>query len=145
MNIREYINKLLLETEDNYANYNTSIIALSRNKKILILQRGSTAPWMPNKWSIVGGVVDDGEDFKTAVVRETIEEIGQTPKNVQYINKIKTPDSGNIIYFTGSLDFEDVHLDYENQDYKFITQNELSNYQFVPYVVDFLENCFAKL
>lgn len=121
---------------------NTVVIALFYNKKLLILQRGSTAPWMPNKWSLVGGIVDKGEDFKTAITREVSEEIGLTPLNIKYINTLGTQADGNIIYFIGQLNSDDVILDYENQNYSFITIDEIEKYNFVPYIVDFIYKCF---
>ena len=133
--------KYLNENQD-YSNYNTSVICLFLDNRILILQRGESAPWMPNKWSIVGGVVDSGEDYKTAVIRETNEEIGLTPEDVKFVKKIKTKDAGNIIYFTGRINSDRIVLDYENQKYKLIGENEVNDFDFVPYVKNFLQYAF---
>ena len=127
-----------------YSNFKTSVIALLNKNKILILQRGSTANWMPNKWSIVGGVIEEGEVPIEAMIRECEEEIGLKPSNVYYDHKIMTNDSGEIYYFLGTLESTDVKLDYENSAYKFISKDEINNYDFVPYVKEFILKIFSR-
>lgn len=142
---RQYINSLInenLNEEENYENYRTSVIALFNKGKLLILQRGSTAPWMPNKWSLVGGVVDEGENEFDTILRETSEEIGQSPKNVKFVEQVKTVDSGTIFYYIGMLQTDSINLDYENQAYKFISVQEVNKYDFVPHVKDFIIKSF---
>ena len=127
-----------------YSNFRTSVIALVNKNKILILQRGSTANWMPNKWSIVGGVIEEGEVPIEAMIRECEEEIGLKPSNVYYDHKIMTNDSGEIYYFVGTLESKDVKLDYENSAYKFISKDEIDNYDFVPYIKEFILSIFSR-
>lgn len=122
----------------------TSVIGLFNDNKVLILQRGSTANWMPNKWSIVGGVIEEGEVPIEAMIRECEEEIGLEPSNVSYDHKIMTTDSGKIYYFVGTLESTDVKLDYENSAYKFISKDEIDNYDFVPYIKEFILSIFLR-
>ena len=127
-----------------YSNFRTSVIGLVNDNKVLILQRGSTANWMPNKWSIVGGVIEEGEVPIEAMIRECEEEIVLKPSNVYYDHKIMTNDSGEIYYFVGTLESRDVKLDYENSAYKFISKDEINNYDFVPYVKEFILEIFSR-
>ena len=99
---------------------------------------------MPNKWSLVGGVVDSGEEPKEAIIRECFEEIGLKPINVSFNHKIMTNDSGEIYYFNGELESENVKLDYENSTFKFIAKDEINNYDFVPYIKEFIIDIFSK-
>ena len=46
--------------------------------RILLQERDEGAPRAANQWGMVGGHVEDGEDFDTAVVREIAEETGLT-------------------------------------------------------------------
>jgi 8-oxo-dGTP pyrophosphatase MutT (NUDIX family) len=133
-NFNQFVN------ENEYENYTTCVIALFFNNKVLILQRGDTAPWMPNKWSLVGGVVDDGENEFETIEREVKEEISLSPKNIKFVKKIKTEDAGNIVYFIGNLDSNEIILDYENQAYKFIEAKEIDDFDYVPYVRDFIKS-----
>ena len=43
---------------------------------VLLQERDELAPRAANQWGMVGGHVEDGEDFETAVYREVAEEIG---------------------------------------------------------------------
>ena len=45
---------------------------------VLLQHRDEHAPTAPDQWGIVGGHVEDGEDFDTAVHRELLEETGAT-------------------------------------------------------------------
>jgi len=127
-----------------YSDFRTSVIGLMNDNKVLILQRGSTANWMPNKWSIVGGVIEEGEVPIESMIRECEEEIGLKPFNVSYDHKIMTTDSGEIYYFNGTLKSNNIKLDYENSAYKFISKNEIDNYDFVPYVKEFILQIFSR-
>jgi len=143
MGLTKYIDKIITKFFDRVelSEGKTSVIALFHNKKLLILQRGDTAPWMPNKWSLVGGSVDEGEDTMWTAMREATEEIGVgSVKNVQFIKKIQTTDIGEIHYFIGELENDKVILNYENKDYQFISIDEIDNYKFVPYIKDFIKN-----
>ena len=48
----------------------TAAVVIVRNNKALILQRGYTAPWMPGKWNLPGGGIDQGETPIKAAKRE---------------------------------------------------------------------------
>lgn len=45
---------------------------------LLLQERDEHAPRFPNVWGMVGGHVDDGEDFEPAAYRELTEETGLT-------------------------------------------------------------------
>jgi 8-oxo-dGTP pyrophosphatase MutT (NUDIX family) len=127
-----------------YSNYKTAVIALFNENKVLILKRGSTANWMPNKWSLVGGIVENNENPKKAVIRETFEEIGLIPKNIVFDKNIKDKRLGNIYYYYGSLESTKVNLDYENSDYAFISKSEIDNYDYVPHVKNYIKKLFEN-
>lgn len=46
--------------------------------RVLLQERDEHAPWAPNQWSMVGGHVEEGEDFEPAAYRELEEETGLT-------------------------------------------------------------------
>ena len=52
----------------------TAAVVIIRNNKALILQRGYTAPWMPGKWNLPGGGIDENETPEIAAKREALEE-----------------------------------------------------------------------
>lgn len=142
--------KLFNENFQDYSKDRTSAIAIKLKGKLLIIQRGSTAPWMPLKWSLVGGGIDGNETPLEAAYRECKEEIKMKPLNVKEDKKSKlnTKDIGVIHFFTGEIksdkvDLKDDNIGYdENVDYKFISASEIDDYDYVPYVKDFIKKQF---
>ncbi len=49
---------------------------MDRRGWLLLQERDEHAPVAPNKWGLVGGKVEEGEDFETAAYRELAEETG---------------------------------------------------------------------
>ncbi|WP_037094701.1 NUDIX hydrolase [Rhizobium leguminosarum] len=61
--------------------------ALRENGSILLARRSAGRKMHPDRWSLPGGHVEDGEDAETAMRRELIEEIGVTPTRWQFAGK----------------------------------------------------------
>lgn len=127
--------------QQDYSGHHTSIVAIKDKKgDILILQRGSTAPWMPNAWSLVGGGVDDGETPINAAIREAVEEISVKLTDVKFASRLYTEDMGVLYYFTATLpNGASVKLDWENQAYAWVNASNYEDYEYVPYVKEFIE------
>ncbi|ACE91601.1 putative NTP pyrophosphohydrolase protein, MutT/nudix family [Rhizobium etli CIAT 652] len=58
-----------------------AIGALIENGAVLLARRSSKRRTHPDRWSLPGGHLEDGEDAETAMRRELLEEIGVTPQN----------------------------------------------------------------
>lgn len=131
--------KMFEDFKQIYSDFETCVILLKYQSSFLILKRGSTAPWMPNKWSLVGGGLDKGETKFECIERETLEEISLKPFKIKLKESKKTEDIGIIHYFTGELKTNKVKLDYENSEFKFIrTLDDIELYEFVPYIKEFI-------
>ncbi|MBB4504557.1 NUDIX hydrolase [Rhizobium johnstonii] len=61
--------------------------ALIQNGTVLLARRSSRRTVHPDRWSLPGGHVEEGEDAETAMCRELIEEIGVTPELWQFAGK----------------------------------------------------------
>jgi len=60
---------------------------LCRNGTVLLARRSSDRRVYPDRWSLPGGHVEEGEDAETAMRRELIEEIGVTPERWQLVGR----------------------------------------------------------
>ncbi len=50
------------------------VLLVDRHGRLLLQERDEHAPINPDKWGLVGGHVEPGEDFETAAYRELTEE-----------------------------------------------------------------------
>ncbi|PDS77977.1 NUDIX domain-containing protein [Rhizobium sp. L43] len=64
-----------------------AIGALIANGAVLLARRNSQRRTHPDRWSLPGGHVEDGEDAETAMRRELLEELGVTPQRWQFAGK----------------------------------------------------------
>ncbi|MGR9176343.1 NUDIX hydrolase [Rhizobium leguminosarum] len=60
---------------------------LSRNGTVLLARRSSERKVHPDRWSLPGGHIEEGEDAETAMCRELMEEIGVTPELWQFAGR----------------------------------------------------------
>lgn len=113
-----------------------AVVILNENNEALILQRGHTAPWMPNKWNLPGGTPEEGESSKQVALRETKEEVALTPSHMKFVGAVRGEDYVLHLYmargYSGTL-----HLDTsENSDYAWVSVDGLDNYHFIPGLKD---------
>lgn len=115
------------------------VIVVTNSKKVLLLKRGPTAPWMPNKWGLPGGKVEEGESSVEAASRELQEEAGLlvNPSHLKFLTA-KTEGNVFFVYFVAHEDVVDaphngrVKLNYEHTQAVFASEDELSKYDLVP-------------
>lgn len=115
------------------------VIVVTNSKKVLLLKRGPTAPWMPNKWGLPGGKVEEGESSVEAASRELQEEAGLivNPSDLKFLTA-KTEGNVFFVYFVAHEDVVDaphngrVKLNYEHTQAVFASKDELSKYDLVP-------------
>ena len=123
----------------------SSTIAIKSNDHILLLKRGKTAPYMPERYCLPGGRLDDDESLEECCVRELSEETG-------IIVDIKSIEQNTIRYRTGNekivfsieLDNPEVKLNWEHDDYVWVDSKTISKYNLVPGLRTTLNFLFAK-
>ena len=99
------------------------------NRKILLLLRDNIPKLTdPNCWSLIGGQVEPGEDFDTALKRELMEEINVVPKNLQKLGRLVLPDGSKRMFYLARLTAEEVKqikLGNEGQRLEFFSSKEM--------------------
>ena len=118
------------------------IAVIVKNDTVLALKRGSTAPWKPNTWAMAGGGQEGNETLLQTALRELKEEtslIG-TAKSSNLLYKYHNQADNYVaeFYLIQVDKNQEVKLDYENSEFKWITLKEVDNMIWaskeVPYV-----------
>ncbi|MGO7955909.1 NUDIX hydrolase [Rhizobium leguminosarum] len=66
--------------------------ALSQNGTVLLARRSFMRKVHPDRWSLPGGHIEEGEDAETAMCRELMEEIGVMPELWQFTGRFVSED-----------------------------------------------------
>jgi 8-oxo-dGTP diphosphatase len=74
-------------------------VAVEKDGQILMLRRGKTAPWMPGKWNLPGGEVEEGETPQQAAAREAREEASIQVGSMKLLKKVPMKGMGDVYFF----------------------------------------------
>ena len=104
-----------------------------KGKNILIVQRSKDKKFLPNKWHLPGGKIDEGETPEVALVRELNEELGFENPTVygdtgvvhDYVGH--GSDKSRTMFFAVTCD-DDITLNEESQNYAWVGFNEIETY-----------------
>jgi len=108
-------------------------VIFDKEGRVLIALRPKADRWMPGRWALIGGKLNDGESPIQAVIREVEEETTLKIKNPTefYISK-----NGEVVYFFVRDYNGDVILDFEHDDHAWVYPENLTNYDIVPGLID---------
>jgi len=109
---------------------------LKKGNKILILKRHPNSKTNPNRWELVGGKVDPGEDFDKALIREFHEETNLKIKIKDLIGAVQEdfPHKRtvaivmNVEILSGEIQISDEHVDWKWATIDEIKDLELSGW-----------------
>ncbi len=105
---------------------------VKKDGKILILKRHPNSTTNPNKWELPGGKVDPGEDFDKALIREFQEETSLNIKIGDLIGAVQEdfPHKRTVaIVMNVYIDSNDVKISDEHINWKWITIDEIKNFE----------------
>ncbi len=114
---------------------------ITNEDKILILKRSDKVKSMKGLWAGVSGIIERDEDPLVRAKREIFEEIGLLEKQIKLLKsekemRIVSPQYKNhewsVFPFLFSTDNPTVKLNWENSDYRWISIDEIKNYETVP-------------
>lgn len=109
--------------------------------KFLLLKRSDKVKTMKGLWAGVSGIIEgDEEPLKRAKI-EIFEELGITEDKIKFLKsslemKVHSPQYENheweIFPFLFEVKNPIIKLNWENSEYRWITVNEIKNYETVP-------------
>lgn len=116
-----------------------AISALIKNKsgdRFLIIKRNKAEIAFPNKWCFPGGKAEIGETIMAVLRREILEEVGleiEDDKNFIRDYTFIRPDGHNVIGFCFMVKSksDEVKISQEFEDYRWITPEELGDYDYI--------------
>lgn len=120
---------------------NAVAVIINNNNKVLVLKRSSYEDqWMPNKWALVGGAIEDGETTKEACLREVSEETRLKDliiKDSFSIQRHKDSMEHIFVCIYNGND-EDVKINEESVDYGWFDLNEIRRLDKVPHLIEYI-------
>lgn len=122
-----------------------TVAVINKSKQLLILRRGKTAPWMPGRYCLPGGHVEPNEDVQYGAVRELSEETGII-YFVEDLNPLKVIYSNGYskVVWIATISNPQVTLNWEHDDYRWITYGECFNYELVPRLYGTIKTLYSQ-
>ena len=126
-------------------------VFLEHDKKILILKRSQKVKTMKTKWGGISGYIEHEEPVKRAL-KEIAEETGLKNQNVTLLRIGKPleavesdkPEITWIVHpFLFSSSTDQIRIDWEHDEYRWIDPKEIENYETVPRLEDALDSLLA--
>lgn len=114
---------------------------LIHNDKYLILKRSEKVKSMRGLWAGISGIIEGNEEPIYRAKREILEEVGITEDKISLLKaaqqiRVDSPQYANhewlIFPFLFSVQDPTITLNWENQEYKWTSPLELTQYQTVP-------------
>lgn len=110
-----------------------TVAVINPEKKLLILRRGPTAPWMPGRYCLPGGHVEPNEDMTYAASRELSEETGISyPVDEFKTINVKYNYGYSKIVWIAHVNSNKVCLNWEHDDYRWINEQDAFVIHLVP-------------
>lgn len=111
-----------------------TVAVINSHKKLLILRRGTTAPWKPGCYCLPGGKVEPNEELIECAIRELGEETGIVIADNNYLTPftVRYGSGYNKIIFTITMNNPVVSLNWEHDDYQWVSYAESSTIDLVP-------------
>ena len=114
---------------------------LRYNDKILLLKRSEKVRTMKGLWSGISGIIENNETPISRAKIEIFEEVGISEKHITLIKStkeftIESPQYKNqewiIFPFFFKTDTNDIKLNWENSDFRWIEVGQLKEFNTVP-------------
>jgi 8-oxo-dGTP pyrophosphatase MutT (NUDIX family) len=114
---------------------------ITNENKILLLRRSDKVKSMKGLWAGVSGIIEKDEQPLARAKREIFEEIGLHEAQIKLLKsekemRIISPQYKNhewlVFPFLFSVENPTIRLNWENSDYRWISIDEIKNFETVP-------------
>lgn len=111
------------------------------NDKFLLLKRSNKVKTMKGLWAGISGIIENDEEPLIRAKIEIFEELGITEDKIKFLKSsskmtVHSPQYANHEWEIFPFLFESknptIKLNWENSEYKWVTINEIRNYETVP-------------
>ena len=120
----------------------SAVVIFDPEGRVLFLLRPDFVSWMPGKWALPGGHIEEGETPIDAAVREVKEE---TALDISEPVEFHMSANGEVAYFTTRGYTGEVVIDFEHDDFAWVYPEDLTNYDRVPKLDDVVERAKQAL
>ncbi len=127
----------------------TAFIKNTAGDKFLIIKRNQDEIAFPGKWSFPGGKLEKGQTILETLKREVLEETGLEIEDYKEYLKDYTfirPDEHSVvgICFIVKAKSEKVSISKDFEDFKWITPEELNNFDYISGMEEEVNLAFKK-
>lgn len=114
---------------------------ITNEDKILILKRSDKVKSMKGRWAGVSGIIEKNEPPLARAKREIFEEVGLHEDQIKLLKsekemRIVSPQYKNhewlVFPFLFGTENQTIKLNWENSDYRWISIDEIKNFETVP-------------
>ncbi len=114
---------------------------ITSNEKFLLLKRSEKVKSMKGLWAGISGIIEKNEESLQRAKIEIFEELGIKEEQIKLLKtaermRVVSPQYKNheweIFPFLFEANNPEIKLNWENSEYKWISDDELNNYKTVP-------------
>lgn len=114
---------------------------ITNNEKFLLLKRSEKVKSMKGLWAGISGIIEKNEEPLQRAKIEIFEELGIKEEQIKLLKtaermRVVSPQYKNheweIFPFLFEANNPEIKLNWENSEYKWISDDELNNYKTVP-------------
>ncbi len=152
----EELNITLPHFDDGRIDYTNAVTSpvincfIKHDDKILLLKRSNKVSFLKNKWHVIAGFLDEDRPIEDKIHEELYEELGFSKEQIKSI-KLGMPIIDKqfnrewIVYPAFiEVNSDKIQLDWEHEEYKWITMQELHEYELLPNVKKNIEEFFEN-
>lgn len=137
--------KKLMEGEENNYEVATEMkfacvcLIFNEENKLLLVRRSDNDNWMPGKFALVGGGIEENEIPEETIIRETKEEVNLTIKKPKLVYSTIEGDTFLYVFIAKVNNSDKIKLNDEHSGYVWVGKMDLDKYDTVPNLADMIK------